>query len=265
MNLRRFLTTPDGIVCAVIVILVFIFIFHLLQFNHRAEPSASAVKQNIETVQSYDYSTVATIESKVQSLDQSNPTTGGSSATDSRAQYRKQFSNCVVVGDSVTEGLSAYGFLSDDQVFCEIGASVMHSGKLFTAAARTYPNNAFFAFGMNDMGNYNGNPKAFTDHYTELLKEFHKISPKTRIYVCSISKPSDRTLKKRKILRNYKKFNDAIEQMCESSKLSDVKPVYINVTGILEDHSNLYAGDGIHAQPAYYPYWLDMMAEKAGL
>ena len=97
------------------------------------------------------------------------------------------------------------------------------------------------------------------------MKEFHKISPQTKIYVCSISKPSSKTLKKRKVLRNYTKFNAAIAKMCASSSLKGVKPVFIDITGILEEHSDLYAGDGIHAQPAYYPYWLDEMAEKAGL
>lgn len=265
MNLQRFIKTPGGIVCVVIVILVLIFIVNLLRFNRRAKPDDAAVQKNIQTIESYNYSSVAKVESKVSSLDQSAPTKSTSSATNSRAQYMKRFNGSVVIGDSLTEGLTAYGYLSDDQVFCKIGASVMHGSDLFTSAARTYPKNAFFAFGMNDLGNYNGNPEPFIKQYTALLKEFHKISPKTKIYVCSISKPSDKTLKKRKVLQNYSKFNTAIAKMCGSSSLSDVQPVYIDITGILEEHSNLYAGDGIHAQPSYYPYWLNLMAEKAGL
>ncbi|MGN1382688.1 MAG: hypothetical protein ACI4W2_07725 [Eubacterium sp.] len=269
MDLRRFIKTPGGIVCIIIIILVLVFIFNLLKFNRHASPNDAGVQKNVKTIESYDYSSVAKVQSKVNALDESNPTKGGgsssSSSGNSRVQYMKKFNGSVVVGDSLTEGLTAYGFLSDDQVFCKIGASVMHGDSLFTSAARTYPKNAFFAFGMNDMGNYNGNPKPFIARYTELLKKFHKISPKTKIYICSITKPSDKTLKKRKVLKNYNKFNTALEKMCGSSSMSSISPVYINITGILEQHSNLYAGDGIHAQPAYYPYWLDEMAQKAGL
>jgi competence protein ComGC len=269
MNLRRFIKTPGGIVCVIIMILVLIFIFNLLKFNRHASPDDAAVQKNVKTIESYNYSSIARVQSQVNALDESNPTKGGavssSSSGNSRVQYMKKFNGSVVIGDSLTEGLTAYGFLSDDQVFCKIGASVMHGDSLFTSAARTYPKTAFFAFGMNDMGNYNGNTKPFIARYTQLLKKFHKISPKTKIYICSITKPSDKTLKKRKVLKNYNKFNTAIEKMCMSSSLSSIRPVYINITGILEQHSNLYAGDGIHAQPAYYPYWLDEMAQKAGL
>lgn len=266
MNLRRFIQTPTGIVCAVILILVLIFIFNLLKFNRRAKPDDAAVQKNIQTIQSYPYSSVAKTERRVASLDQSNLTKGNTSSSgNSRAQYMKRFNGSVVVGDSLTEGLTAYGYLSDDQVFCKIGASVMHGRDLFMSSAKIYPTHAFFAFGMNDIGNYNGKPEAFIRQYTALLKEFHKISPQTKIYVCSISKPSSKTLKKRKVLRNYTKFNAAIAKMCASSSLKGVNPVFIDITGILEEHSDLYAGDGIHAQPAYYPYWLDEMAEKAGL
>ncbi len=267
MKLRSFLKTPGGIICLIIVILVLVFIFNLLKFNRHASPNDAVVQKNVKTIESYDYSNVAKVQSKVNALDESNPTRNSSSSSsgNSRVQYMKKFNGSVVVGDSLTEGLTAYGYLSDGQVFCKIGASVMHGDSLFTSAARTYPKNAFFAFGMNDMGNYRGNPKPFIARYTELLKKFHQISPNTKIYVCSITKPSNQTLKKRKVLKNYNKFNTAIEKICMSSSMSSIRPIYINITGILEQHPELYAGDGIHAQPAYYPYWLDEMAQKAGL
>ena len=34
---------------------------------------------------------------------------------------------------------------------------------------------------------------------------------------------------------------------------------------IAQKHPELYAGDGIHAQATYYPYWLDRMIEEAEL
>ena len=84
-----------------------------------------------------------------------------------KARYMSKFKGSIVVGDSVTEGLSVYGWLSDDQVFSKIGSSVMTGDDLFSSAAGTYPSTAFFAFGMNDMGNYRGDEK----HLSRSMKQ----------------------------------------------------------------------------------------------
>ena len=177
-----------------------------------------------------------------------------------KARYMSKFKGSIVVGDSVTEGLSVYGWLSDDQVFSKIGSSVMTGDDLFSSAAGTYPSTAFFAFGMNDMGNYRGDEKAFIKKYEARLKAFHKASPKTKICVCGISAPTDAAMAKNKSISNYKKFNSAIKKMCAKNKY-----VYIPTADILQKHPELYAGDGIHAQATYYPYWLDRMIEGAEL
>lgn len=265
-SILRYIRTPRGCIQVIILLLILSFLFHLLKFNRRANVPSADIKSNIQTIQSYNYSNVSTVEDKLAALDQQNTASHHiNNAENTKTQFMKRFRGSVVIGDSLTEGLTAYGYLNDDQVFCKIGASIMTSSELFTSAAKTYPQTAFFAFGMNDIGFYNGKSGPFIKRYASLLKKFHAISPKTRIYVCSVSKPSDATLKKRKALKHYQDFSEAIQKMCASDELASFRPIYIDITGILETHSDLYAGDGIHAQPAYYPYWLSEMAEKAGL
>ena len=235
---KEYIKDMDKNKVASIILLLFlvVFLFNLLKFNRKVPVGKDEIEKNKQS-------------GEVSANGQSN-----------KARYMSKFKGSIVVGDSVTEGLSVYGWLSDDQVFSKIGSSVMTGDDLFSSAAGTYPSTAFFAFGMNDMGNYRGDEKAFIKKYKARLKAFHKASPKTKICVCGISAPTDSAMAKNKSISNYKKFNSAIKKMCAKNKY-----VYIPTADILQKHPELYAGDGIHAQATYYPYWLDRMIEEAEL
>ena len=110
------------------------------------------------------------------------------------------------------------------------------------------------------MINYRGDAEAFVKKYNSLLQATHKKSPSTEIYVCSITTPTKKAIKNKKSLGNYKKFNKAIQKMCEENGYT-----YVDTSQILPTHKSLYADDGIHAASAYYPLWMDKMIEVANL
>ena len=83
------------------------------------------------------------------------------------------------------------------------------------------------------MGNYSGNADLFIDKYTELIKAFKKTSPDTRILINGITPPSKDALAQKPVLKNYKKFNNALKEMCK-----DLKLTYIDNSYIIEDHPN---------------------------
>lgn len=174
--------------------------------------------------------------------------------------YSRVFEKSVILGDSITEGLKVYGFLGEEQVYCEIGGSVMNSKEVVKKAAVKKPEIAFFSYGTNDMGMFSGNAEAFIEKYSSVIEEFMDISPDTKIYVNSISKPSDSKIASGGHFHKWEEFNEAIENMCSS-----IGAEYIDNTEILEKHPELYAGDGIHVSSAYYPYWMDNMIKKAKL
>lgn len=236
-----------------------IFVSHLMSWN-RSDDSYSSyeLKVNQQQVAAAQKGDVASVEKEISQMDARLKS--GDSASGKRAWYMERFRNCVVVGDSLTEGLSVYQWLSKKQVFSSVGASLINDEKLFRKAAATYPKTAFFAFGMNDMGNYRGDAKAFIARYEKLLAMVHKKSSKTEIYVCSISTPTKGAIKRKKVLKNYKKFNKAIQEMCKKKGYT-----YVDGSDILPNHKSLYAGDGIHAASAYYPMWMDRMIEEADL
>ena len=187
-------------------------------------------------------------------------TAAGELAKTRKAQYGILFSDCVVMGDSIASGLSGYGYLPENTVFCEIGGSVMKNDEKVAQAAATKPETAFFSFGMNDLGMYSGNTSMFIEKYATLIESFMEASPETEIYVNSISKPSDEKISSGGHFHKWDEYNNAIEDMCDR-----LGAKYIDNTSILYDNPGLYAGDGVHVTSAYYPVWIERMIKAAGL
>ena len=250
-----------NLISVLTLIFFIIFLFNLFSCNKNAEYDKKTINRSLAEIVTFDYSKVTTVESEIKFLESTEAkTTFDASKPLTNAQYRQIFSGSIVLGDSITEGLPAYGYLPEDIVFCKIGASLLNGDELFQQAASTYPLRAFFAFGMNDILNYNGDTEPFIEQYTELLKDFQKTSPDTKIFINSISVPSEEAVKSKPALGKYMDFNKAIEKMCR-----DMDFVYIDNTSILKNHPDLYAGDGIHVNTEYYPMWINNMIMKAGM
>ena len=235
------------------------FLFNLFCFNFDAAYSDKTISQNRAAVNDFDYSSVKTVEKKIKKLQAKN--TGSLNVkTKSNVYYLKKFRDCVILGDSITEGLTVYGFLPDDIVLCSIGASLGGSGDLFKKASKLLPDKAFFTFGMNDMITYRGKVKPFIKEYSRLLNAFSKKSPDTEIYINSISIPSKDAQKNQPSLKHYKEYNKALEKLCE-----DKGYTFIDNTYILRKRKSLYAPDGIHVNIPYYPLWMNDMILEADL
>lgn len=175
-----------------------------------------------------------------------------------RPRYDLMFGKNIVIGDSISEGLSAYKFLREDQVVSKIGGSVMRGEEAVEAAAKDKPRNIFFSYGSNDMGIYSGNAKYFAKEYKALIEEFCKKSPDTRVFVNSIPKPSDEKIASGGQYHKWEEFNSEIKAMCKELDIE-----YLDNTDILKEHPELYAGDGVHVTPGYYTYWLSNMLQAA--
>ncbi len=243
------------LICA--AVLAIIFAVHLFTVNRNADTSNEEVRKSIREVAEFNFSSVEKVQKQVKDVMESDISPASLSSV--KARYQKDFRNSVVIGDSLTEGLSLYGYLSEDEVFSVVGASLF-TEDLFSQAAATLPEHAFFAFGMNDMGNFRGDPDSFIKKYKSVINRFLKDSPETKIYICTVTKPTQKAMKANRSISKYAEFNRAIKNMCAEENIP-----CIDVTPILIRKPEFYAGDGIHALPAYYPYWIEMMIREAGL
>lgn len=251
--------TTKRILIGLSIFLFALFLFNVFRTNSQAKVEDSTIEENLSFIKKYNFSNVADVEKKIDETGGTNNTARKSTGI-SKLKYRSIFDGCIVIGDSITEGLSAYDFLNEDQVYHKIGASIMKNSDMIDKAAKAYPKAAFFTFGMNDMGNYNGNAQAFTKKYKTCIKNFMKTSPDTKVFVNSISTPSQSARSKNSSLKNYKEFNAEIRRMCQALDITFIENNYI-----LDEHPEYYAKDGIHVSPSYYPIWLNNMILKAGL
>ncbi len=248
-----------------IAVISLVFVLNLFARNKNADAVRQDISSNVEKIASFDFSDVKTVEAEIEAKRQAQAIAEAAAEAESQdsteeRNYFEIFSNCVVIGDSITHGLYDYGFLSEFQVVSEIGASVLYSEDTFNSVAALYPKAVFFAFGMNDMGNYNGDEKAFIDQYKSLLTDFKKNTPDTTIFICSITPPAQYAIDATPVLGNYENFNKEIKKMCRKLDIE-----YIDTTVLLEGHEEFYAGDGIHVSPEFYVLWLELMSLRAGL
>lgn len=245
----------------VLIVFAVTFLFNLFSCNRNAEVKEKTMNESIAALTAFDYSKVTTVESEIERLELTEgKTTFDATKPLTSAEYIKIFKGNIIIGDSVTEGLIAYEYLTDEIVYSKIGASLLNGDELFQAAAEANPLRVIFAFGINDMLNYNGECAPFIKRYKQVINEFRKNSPKTKIYINSITVPGPDALEAKPSLANYKEFNRQLQALCKEMKVG-----FIDNTKIFKDNPDIYAGDGIHVISDYYPMWMNNIIRKAGL
>lgn len=224
------------------------------------------ISNNLSFISNYDSYEVKDVEKMLNKVKAKDPLVTGNgngsvneSNSNSISYYQSCFENSIVIGDSITEGLVAYKYLTEDMVIHKIGASLISSDELFEKASSLQPKAIFFSFGMNDTGYFNGDGKLFAKKYKEIISAFKSKSPDTKIYINCILPPNNDAINNHPSYGNYKDYNDNLQLLCDELKIT-----FIDNSIYLTENPQFYAGDGIHVSAKYYPLWLDNMIEKAG-
>ncbi len=203
------------------------------------------------------------LEKEIQQMDDATRTTRSveeMTAADNISALNVRFTGAVVVGDSITEGLTAYNILGQDKVVYKRGVSIKNTESLLQTAIGLSPASIFLAFGMNDIETYKTDIDSFIEVYKEKVEYVRQSLPDAKIFVNSIQPATAAVVAKRPDFSRVPQYNEALEKMCEELSIT-----YIDNQYILEEHPEFYAQDGIHVTSTYYPIWLENMAEKAGI
>lgn len=203
------------------------------------------------------------IEKEIQEKDDATRTTRSVeevTSKDNISSLNTRFTGSVVVGDSITEGLTAFSILNSDKVVYKRGVSIKNTKTLLDTAAGLNPANIFMAFGMNDIETYKSDIDSFIVAYKEKIEYIRQLMPNAKIFVNSIQPATATVVAKRTDFSRVPQYNEALSAMCEELSIT-----YIDNQYILEEHPEFYAQDGIHVSSSYYPLWLENMAEKAGI
>lgn len=244
-----------------ITILLLTFLLNLINWNGSANVKKSKIDKGLKVALEYSPKGVAALQQEIEEAERLYPSRNSESdEQDPISRIRQSMSRSIIVGDSITEGFKAYGFLDDDRVFSKIGASLSTVDDLLESAAEANPECLFLAFGMNDIGNLSANTNDFEKLYSSKINNFLKLSPKSKVVLLTIVPPSEKAISEKPILKNYDKFNKVIFKVANKKKL----PV-VDTVQILKDHPDLHEPDGIHVSSSFYPIVLNQMIMKAGL
>lgn len=227
---------------------------NVVRLENLAAEGLEEKEEELRTLQEKEAEARAAAAAAQQEEDEANFTARDISA------LRQSFQGSMILGDSITEGLVSYQFLDSSVVAYARGKSVAKNDDLIQTAISNKPQRVFMAFGMNDLGFYNGVADNFIAEYREDVEELKEGIPDVEIYINSILPMTDAAIAKNQYLAQYQEFNQRLQEMCQDMGLT-----YIDNTFIVEQHPEFHEADGLHMSKSYYPLWMTNMAIKAGI
>ncbi|TDA22742.1 SGNH/GDSL hydrolase family protein [Extibacter muris] len=244
---------------AVIVVVVLLIIGSIIVAVKLLNPRVDITK-GTEKLKELEQADLKAAESKVEELEEAER------AADEERKSRpvnERFANCLVLGDSITQGLYEFGIMDQSLVIAEKGAEVTRPEETGTMdmirrAEEAKPKCLFLTFGMNDVEAARGDASAFAEGYGKVLDEIKSSMPDTKVYVNCVLPADKQAIEKNEWYGSIPQYNERLKALCEEKDV-----IFIDNTGLVKDE--YYADDGIHQAPDYYPGWVENMAEAADL
>ncbi|RXI50981.1 hypothetical protein DP124_10970 [Clostridium tetani] len=167
--------------------------------------------------------------------------------------YKTFFKDSIILGDSISEGLSFYEVLDTNNVIAKKGLTLYKAQKEVPNIVVKNPKKLFIFLGNNDLFEENLTKDQFIKQYSSLVNTIRQNVPNTKIYILSILPVSNSAEKENSFLNRERilSFNNAIKYMAEKHNLN-----YINTLPVIQSRENLYEQDGIHFKYDFYKYLL---------
>ena len=240
----------------------------LLFFCMRTPSEDPVCADTVARLQQLEAADISQTEEQLKALRQANIAVssdaeswdGQESTILSDVEIRQVFQGSVILGDSITNSITEYGYLDTDVVVAQLGLCLAAADSHIETAIALQPSHIFMAFGSNDLEIYISDASAFIDAYKVQLKKLQDALPGVPIYINGILPILPSTIESNPPLGYYEDYNTALKAMCEETGC-----VYIDNSFIVENNESMYEPDGEHVVMSYYPKWLTNMAKIAGL
>lgn len=161
-----------------------------------------------------------------------------------KVNYKKEFSDTLVVGDSLINALEYYKIIDDANIISMVSANLQHLEDNYSTIVSNNPKNLVLHYGINMCENSDERRDAFISRYTEILKRLKKDIPDAKIYVSGIFYVSAAASDKFPCIDDY---NNALKSMC---KKLGVK--YLDNSKCFSGDEKYYGTDGIHLKKEFY-------------
>lgn len=234
--------------------------YRLWNKSSHTQPEASPeLEEGIAILKNMEAKEVMAVESEIQAV---HNLTAQAEKQTSAAPQERNLNECyaasVIMGDSIAEGISLYGFLSPSNVIAKKGASLIEMEGLLTTAQNLNPQNVFLYVGFNDIGHCKGDLNKFRSKYETFILKLKEALPGARIYANALFPVLDHFITECGYYSEISNCNQIVQELCTQYNLT-----YLDFTSLAQADS--YASDGYHFKKSFYPSWLYGMAEAAGL
>ena len=178
----------DRVLQTAVIVAVAILVIGGITVARRLSNPQKDTKKGTEILKTMDEMDVSKADKKIKELE----TQEREAEQDAEEQpASEKFADCLVLGDSITQGLYEYGVLDQANVQADRGAGVSagDNEKLadhIVRAKEMKPSVLFLSYGMNDVGAQNGDADGFIKAYRPVIRDLKKSLPDTKIYVNSI-------------------------------------------------------------------------------
>lgn len=163
----------------------------------------------------------------------------------------QQFNDSVILGDSRAVGFSYFGFLEENRVFADAGATIRDITQYIDRIKTVNPSSIILCFGLNDISiGYWETSEEYIAELDEVLGELQKNLPDAVVYVNSTIPATDPAFERSSKWRDIPEWNQDIKQHCTENGIP-----YIDITEVVDAHTDLYDPDGIHMRKEFYEYW----------
>ena len=243
---------------------------------HDAEASPNSDSDPAEGGYSDEYESVLTAPLPENEIEEDNEETVSEPAEETvcieeeplseiQTDYDEEFfSDDLFIGDSITTGLSGYGFIDEKNVFAKIGLNPLTAldteipvdgeGTLFSdELSAVLPRHAYIMLGSNGIEWITVNNMA--DAISGVIDAAREASPDTKIVMLSVppvTKEYDDSNPDIDVMDRITEYNTLLSELCAEKEVG-----FVDITSVLEDNSGYFIpylaeNDGIHFKPTAY-------------
>lgn len=169
------------------------------------------------------------------------------------------FEDYVLCGDSRAVGFSFYGFMPEERVLAESGATILKLEENIPNIVALNPSNIFLCYGLNDVSiGIWPTPEDYVAQYSDIIGQIQAQLPDANIFISSILPARDPAFQKSTAWYNIPEYSQAVSEMCGTISHC----YYVDNDAICEQYADLWETDGIHVQRDFYPHWAaDLITE----
>ena len=168
-----------------------------------------------------------------------------------------QQNKILIMGDSLVEGLEAYGVLYSSNTIWKREERIDNMQEQLKQAVSYNPNAIILAYGLNDIRLWNGNVNGYINAYSNSLDTIINTLPNKEIYVCAILPVSNESTAKDSSFQYIALFNERLKQLCNEKNIQLIDSSYL-----LKNVDNPYGPDGIHPKAFFYQEWANDIMNK---